>query len=870
MQKVRLPSYIKPERYKLLVKPDLESFTFEGEEMITLVLDKSVSSITLHAKELKVFDVSYRSKKYEVRSKAVKYDPKSETVIFTFSSKLPKGRGELSLKFKGILNDKMRGFYRSRYTHQNKEKHLATTQFEATDARRAFPCFDEPAQKAVFDVTIMVPAGMTAISNTVETSVKEHAGGYKAVSFAPSPKMSTYLLAFIVGDFEFIEGWAKPHPKADKSANYNPKGTQIRVFVTPGKKHQAKFALDCAIKTLEFYNKYFDIPYPLPILDLIAIPDFSHGAMENWGAITYRESALLVDPENSSASNKQWVALVIAHELAHQWFGNLVTMHWWTDLWLNEGFASYIEYLAVDHLFPGWDIWTQFAFNDLGIALKLDALKSTHPIEVEVHHPDEIGEIFDEVSYSKGASVIRMLADYLGEKDFRGGLRRYLKKHAYKNTKTTDLWQALEKISRKPVSKMMENWTRKPGYPVVRIIDQPKSLKLVQSRFFSSPISKKQSKDNTVWQIPLGISKSKIQNPSQALSSKSKIIKKTSSKWIKFNSGESSFARFDYPAQLLEKLHQPIKTKQLPPLDRLGLIRDAFALAESGDLPTTQALELCKHYINETDYTVWVEIISGLNAVENLLFGQDCYGSYQAFAKHVLLKIVNDVGWRPKKNEFHTRSLLRSLVLHAGGNFGIKPVVDNARYLFGQWMDKGKSVKPDLRGVVYNLAALNGNQRQHQFLIKKYNAESLHEEKNRIGRALGQFKDDRLVTKSLKFALSENVRYQDTPGIFMSAWANPYARQAVWQFTKAKWKTILGRYPSSGHMLSRFIKPASYFTSKKHGDEVKNFFKNGKAPGAKRAVEQVLEKIYSNAEWLKRDGEKISNWLEAILKILRA
>src|SRR3989344_3967776 len=291
---------------------------------------------------------------------------------------------------------------------------MATTQFESTDARRAFPCVDEPAAKAVFDVTLMVPDHCTAISNTIPTEVQEHESGYKIMRFAPTPKMSTYLLAFIVGEFEYVEGKTK-------------EAVLVRVFTTPGKKKQAHFALEVTIKTLSFFNEYFAIPYPLPVLDLIAIPDFSSGAMENWGAITYREAALLVDPEHSSAHTKQWVALVIAHELAHQWFGNLVTMKWWTHLWLNEGFASYIEYLAVDHLFPSWQIWDRFVVADLAQALKLDALANTHPIEVPVHHPDEISEIFDAVSYSKGASVIRMLAEYIGEKDFRDGLRHYLR-----------------------------------------------------------------------------------------------------------------------------------------------------------------------------------------------------------------------------------------------------------------------------------------------------------------------------------------------------------------------------------------------------------------------------------------------------------
>ncbi|MBI3231583.1 MAG: M1 family metallopeptidase [Candidatus Doudnabacteria bacterium] len=856
-KQVRLPPYIKPERYKLLVKPDLENFKFEGKETISLVLNKATSSIILHAKELAVTEVWYLVFGIKYQARKIRYDKKAERATFIFRKKLPRGRGELSLKFKGILNDKMRGFYRSRYIHQGKEKHIATTQFEATDARSAFPCFDEPAQKAVFDITVMVPPGLTAISNTIETSIKEHEGGYRAVQFTPTPRMSTYLLAFIVGDFEYIEGKTRD-------------GIAIRVFVTPGKKHQAKFALDCAIKTLEFYNRYFDIPYPLPILDLIAIPDFSHGAMENWGAVTYRESALLVDPVHSSASNKQWVALVIAHELAHQWFGNLVTMHWWTDLWLNEGFASYIEYLAVDHIFPGWDIWTQFSFNDLGVALKLDALKSTHPIEAEVGHPDEIGEIFDEVSYSKGASIIRMLAGYLGETDFRNGLRKYLKKHSYANAKTEDLWKAFEDVSKKPVKEIMQNWTKEPGYPLIRIVDGPKNYKLVQSRFFSSPISKKQSKDETVWQIPFKVKSGpsaslrtgKLKVESFLQRSKKLNVRKNERAWTKFNLGETSLIRVDYPAQILEKLHEPIKKKQLSTLDRLGIIRDAFALAESGDLPTTQALELLQAYKNETDYTVWVEVLSGLNCLNNLLYGQPCHKNFKKFARSILKKIVKHIGWRAHKNEKHTKGLLRSLVLHSAGSFGESATIGRAQYLFGQWMNKNRQIKPDLRGVVYSLSAEYGGRKEQEFLIKRYQNESLHEEKNRLGRALGQFKDTGLIIKSLKFALSGHVRYQDTAGIFSSVWTNPEGRLSAWKFTRAHWKTLLERYPSSGHMLGRFIKPASQLASKKHGNKIKVFFQKHKPPGARRSVEQVLEKIYSNDAWIKRDHDKIERWLK--------
>ena len=848
MNKIRLPKHIKPERYQLTIKPDLNGFTFTGSETIFLRLEKSTREITLHAKDLKIFDVEYSAKSQKVKPAQIKYDKKAETATFIFKRALKPGQGRLALSFAGVLQDNMRGFYRSRYTHQGKEKHMATTQFEATDARRAFPCFDEPAQKAIFDVTLMVPKDMTAISNTIETSIAEHEAGYKVVKFAPSPKMSTYLLAFIVGDFEFIEGKTKD-------------GVLVRVFVTPGKKHQAKFALETSIKVLEFYNQYFDIPYPLPVLDLIAIPDFSHGAMENWGAVTYRESALLVDPEHSSASNKQWVALVIAHELAHQWFGNLVTMEWWTHLWLNEGFASYIEYLAVDHVFPSWDIWTQFAYADLGVALKLDALKHTHPIEIEVGHPDEIGEIFDEISYSKGASVIRMLAGYLGEKDFRDGLRHYLKKHSYKNASTIHLWEAFEKISKKPVRKVMENWTSKAGYPIIHVMEKSGSLHFNQSRFYSSPLSKKSGNDKTLWQIPVDIFNLKSKRRQHILFGQSRFLAPgfKNGEPIKINLNETGYFRVKYSAQMLESLKSFVKSKQISALDRLGLVRDVFALAESGEKPTAEVLDFLSCYENETDYTVWVEIISGLSSLKNLLHGQAAYPKFQEFCLKLLQKISKEIGWQKKKLESHTAGLLRSMILSQLIGFGHKPTIAHGQKIF-----KSGKIPADIRSVAYQAQAAAGSEKAFNQFVSMYVKETLSEEKNRIGRALAQFKDPKLLKKTLEFDICEHVRIQDTQMIFAGVWANTGGRQMAFEQTKKNWPLLLKRYPSSGHMLNRFIKPAASFTTEKQAQMVKEFYKKHPAPGAERSIEQTLEKILSNAAWLERDLQMIVKFLSKI------
>ncbi|MBI2019080.1 M1 family metallopeptidase [Candidatus Daviesbacteria bacterium] len=819
---VRLPAHIKPERYEIILRPNLQDFTFTGEETIFFTTDKSIKEITLHSVDLEI----------ESMGAKIKYDKASETVSLIFPKPIPKGKDKIKLTFKGILNDKMRGFYRSQYTHEEEVKHLATTQFESTDARRAFPCFDEPAQKSIFDVTLMIPSHMTAISNTVESEVWEHETGIKAVKFESTPKMSAYLLAFIVGEFESVE---------KKSEN----GILVRVFTTPGKKEQGRFALDVACKCLDFYEDYFGIKYPLPVLDMIAIPDFAAGAMENWGAVTYRESRLLIDENLSSSANKQWVALVIAHELAHQWFGNLVTMEWWTHLWLNEGFASFIEYLAIDHIFPKWDIWTQFVATEMGDAFALDSLENTHPIEVEVGHPAEISEIFDKVSYAKGASILRMLMSYLGDEDFRKGLKFYLEKYAYSNAKTEDLWASLEAVSGKPVGKIMQNWTSKPGHPVVRVqgisklapndIGVGDRVELTQSRFFSSAVSKKQVKDTTVWSIPLNgclMDKNTIGIPATG---------------EKLNKGETSLVRIAYPKGYLKD--------ELGPSDRLGIIRDAFDLAQAGETETADALELASTYTAEKDYTVWAEITSQISKVDSLLAYEGFYSDFMSYGQKLYQDIAKRMGWEKKAGESHTDSLLRGMVLYKLGSFGDGETIKKAQELFG------KNIDPDLRGIVYNLVAENGEEKEYQQLIQMYKDESNQQEKDRIGRSLGLFKSEKILGKALQFSISKFVRYQNSLQIIASVWTNPRGRYLAWEFVKANWQMLKERY-AGGHYFTKVFGPAGEFTKLSDAKDIEKFVKANPTPEAKRTIAQALEQIYSNADWLKRDRENIKKFLE--------
>jgi puromycin-sensitive aminopeptidase len=845
---VRLGSLVFPTHYTITLKPDLESHVFEGEETITLTITKPTKEITLHSKDLNILSAVVSVGKENIPAEDISYDAKKETATFAYPRLLLKGSVKLHIVFQGVLADNMRGFYKSKYVVEGKDRWMATTQFEATDARRCIPCFDEPTHKAVFDVHLVIPNTKTAISNTLPHTIKEHEAGYKIVSFESTPKMSTYLLAFIVGDFEYLEGETK-------------RGVKVRVFTTPGKKKQGKFALDCGVRALDFFESYFGIKYPLPVLDMIAIPDFASGAMENWGAVTYRQT-ILIDEKNSSLANRQWIAIVVAHELAHQWFGNLVTMEWWTDLWLNEGFASYIEYLATDALFPQWNIWSQFLLSDHGPALRLDALLHTHPIEVEVHHPDEIGEIFDEVSYSKGAAVIRMLAEYMGEKNFRTGLQQYLKAHSYKNTRTIDLWESFEKASKLPIKKMMQAWTRTPGYPVVSVSKKGEKLILSQERFFMSPLSEIKAKSTQRWMIPVAVETNRGKQKPVLMSARTVSVPKPVNGWIKLNPTETALFRTAYSKELLADLKAPISNQILSPIDRLGVIRDLFALAESGKKPTTDFFEMLGAYTQETEYIVWGEILSGLGKI-NHLFSDAVYNTQiKKYALEVVSSRIEFVGWKKKANENSEMTFLRSAVLYAAGQYGHVQTIEMAQKLFKQRIKD--IIDPDLRGVVYALVAENGTEKEWAELAEMYREASVNEEKNRISRALAQFTSEKLLKKTLAFSLGQDVRSQDSPTMIAHVLGNKKGTHIGWDFIQKNWKELLKRYSSGGHMLPRLIAPLAFFSDTQKAKEIKAFFKKNPVPGAARTLLQVDEKILLNAAWKKRDGKNIQNWLKSL------
>ncbi|TNN37896.1 Puromycin-sensitive aminopeptidase [Liparis tanakae] len=884
---VRLPTDVYPVNYGLCLKPDLIDFTFEGKLEALVEVTQATNQIVMNCADIDIITASFVPQGgEEINATGFNYQNEDEKVTLSFPSALQKGSGTLKIDFVGELNDKMKGFYRSKYTSANGEsRYAAVTQFEATDARRAFPCWDEPAIKATFDIVLIVPKDRVALSNMNVIDRKPYPEDENLVEmkFATTPIMSTYLVAFVIGEYDFVESQSSD-------------GITVRVYTPIGKAEQGKFALEVATKTLPFYKDYFDVPYPLPKIDLIAIADFAAGAMENWGLVTYRETALLIDPKNSCSSSRQWVALVVGHELAHQWFGNLVTMEWWTHLWLNEGFASWIEYLCVDHCFPEYDIWTQFVSADYTRALDLDALDSSHAIEVNVGHPSEVDEIFDAISYSKGASVIRMLHNYTGDEDFRKGMNAYLLKFQHKNASTEDLWDCLEQASGKPIAAVMSSWTKQMGFPIIEVEEEQQGddrvLKISQKKFCASgPHS---GEDCPSWMVPVSICTSedpkctKLKVLLDRAETTITVSGVAPEQWVKprwlrahstrpdpltpltprprrvlqVNPGTVGFYRIQYSTAMLERLLPGVRDLSLQPVDRLGLQNDLFSLSRAGMISTVEVLKLMEAFVNEPNYTVWSDLSCNLGVLSSLLSHTDFHEDIQEFIRDLFTPIGLELGWDCKPGEGHLDALLRSLVLGKLGKAGHKPTLEEARRRFRDHVE-GKPVLPaDLRSPVYLTVLKHGDSATLDTMLKLHKQADMQEEKNRIERVLGAISAPDLIQKVLSFALSEDVRPQDTVSVIGGvAGSSKQGRKAAWKFVKDNWEELYNRY-QGGFLISRLIKlTVDGFAVDKMAAEVKSFFDSHPAPSAERTVQQCCENINLNVAWLKRDADDIAQYL---------
>ncbi|HYY47073.1 MAG TPA: ERAP1-like C-terminal domain-containing protein, partial [Thermoplasmata archaeon] len=772
----------------------------------------------------------------------------------------PKGPATLRLVFSGVLNDELAGFYRSRYTMSDgTEGFMAATQFESTDARRAFPCWDEPATKAVFEVSLVVPRGMTAVSNTPMAEGKDLGDGNRLIRFGETPRMSTYLVAFAVGPLAALERRART-------------GAKVGVWALPDRIAHGRWALDESIRILDYLNEYYGVPYPLPKLDHIALQDFAAGAMENWGAITYRERILLFDPATSSAQTRQNIVDVIAHETAHMWFGDLVTMAWWDDLWLNESFATWMGTKTVGALHPEWEMWTQFLDNDIVRGLALDGLRSSHPIEVPVHHPAEIREIFDDISYSKGASILRMLEQFLGEDKFRRGIRNYLRAHAYGNAQTEDLWDALGAASKQPVKVLMGTWTRQTGFPLLDAKVTRKAgtakISVSQSRFLYTHILGS-SKDPTRWKVPVRILRAGQKKPTAFLlstASESKPLGRSrraeKDDWVKVNAGQSGFYRVNYPPEEWERLQRAVEAGELGPEDRIGLQNDAHALTRAGYLPATRLLELTSAYRNEDDASGWRIIADSLHDVETLIADEPYFDKFDAYGRELFRSAGKRVGWDAKPGEGHLDALKRTTVLLRLGHHGEAWALDEASKRFARFLKDPATLPPDLRAVVYSLTAQGADESTYESLWDLKRKAALQEEQVRLLLALTYPRDPRLLQETLRRSLTDEVRSQDAVLVITSvASARPsVGRDLAWNFVEANWDELYRRYAESGFLIRRLVQIAQEFSTPDAAKDLERFFRGREAPEVRRAVQQAIEKIRVNAAWRKRNAKGLADW----------
>ncbi len=838
----RLAKEYRPKKYQLNLSLYPDEMNFAGTVKIEGHLEDARSDITLHSKDLKIVSVSINGKDAKF-----KLDPGNDQLIVLSNKLLNAGSQLVEIKFSGTITDPMNGIYPCRFNYQGQAQKLLGTQFESHHAREAFPCIDEPAAKAVFELTLNTPAGETVVANTPikSQSTKDKR---QVTEFEPTPIMSSYLLAFVVGNVKYLEAKTK-------------RGTLVRTYATPDNYKFTQFSLDMAVKTLEFFEDYFKIPYPLAKCDFVALPDFAAGAMENWGCITFREADLLVDPENTSLPQKERVAVVVAHELAHQWFGNLVTMDWWSDLWLNEGFASWIEYLAVDHEFPEWNMWAQFVTEDLIRGQSLDALANTHPVEVEIPHPDEIRNIFDAISYSKGASVIRMLHAYLGPKDFQRGLQTYLNRYKYANASTDDLWATLEEVSKKPVSEFMSAWTKQAGFPVVHASRRSDTIDLKQERFFFSTRERKSMQDKTLWPVAINAT-DRADNFTLTKAHDRWKIGDTNA--VKLNRDQTGFYMVRYDESWLDELSAGIKAGSLSEIDRLGLLSEAFTLAKAGYLPTVSALNLLGSFTQESSLPVWEIILGQLGSVRRVMEDDKLRELIKPYVGELVAKQHDRLGWKESDSDSHQDKILRPIML-GQASFAQNPdVVKECLARFDK-MKQPSDENPDIRPVVYGTAAREGDSKTYDKLFEFYTKSDSAQEKGILTGALTGFKQPELVKRALDTIRTDEVRLQDvlywTGGLF----ANRHGKKQAWDWMTDNWDWIEEKFGNDIMMMTGFpLQSARAFTSEADAKRYEKFFSKVNKGGLDRPIKQGLETILWQSDWKKRDAAAInqffSNW----------
>jgi aminopeptidase N len=852
----RLPESAVPENYKLTVTPAFDKNNFAGDEAIQVRVLKPTSQIVLHSADIEIGKAAIVAGG-KSQTPAITFDKEKETATFAVGKELQPGVVTLEIKYVGILNDQMRGFYLGKDAQGRK---YAVTQLEATDARRAFPCFDEPAYKATFDITVIADEGLTAISNTKTISDEPGPGEKHTVRFATSQKMSSYLLAIAVGNFEYIEGEAE--------------GIPIRVYSTPGKKQLGAFALQVTENALAYYNRYFGIKYPYGKLDLIALPDFSAGAMENIGFITSREADLQLDEQHTTLAQKKNVAIVVIHEIAHQWFGDLVTMSWWDDVWLNEGFATWMEGKPLDAWKPDWNVGLDEVsrgdiLTTLG-ALNVDSLASTRAIHQPVETPGQIQELFDGIAYGKAAAVLRMIEAYIGPENFRAGVNEYLKRHAYGNATADDFWVTLAQVSKKPVDQIMATFVKQPGVPMVSLKAQctgnSTTLSMRQERYFYDR-AKLDAPNDQLWQIPVCLKTGPAVASGDSAQRCELLTKREESftlpgcsAWVLGNAGGTGYYRTGYEPDAVHALAGDAESA-LTPQERILLLIDTWASVRVGRQPVGDYLTLAEGVQTESSTAVLSLVLAEVGGIGRYLVNDDDRAAYQLWIRNTLSPVAKRIGWEPKPGESEDQKYLRSRLLGALGGSGHDPeAIAVAQKLTQQALQDFNSVPGELVAAAFGIAASNGGPDLYDKMLAATKNPKSPEQYYLYLYTLSNFTQPPLVQRTLALAISPEVRSQDSLGVIGSVMAHTEGEKLAWNFVRSHWDEV---QKAGGPFASASVQDSvGTFCDAEMKDQVQEFFSAHPSSAAERTFRQSMERITNCIAMKTEQSGQLASWLQ--------
>ena len=828
----RLPRTVVPSRYRLVLEPNLDTATFSGTVSIDVTTSDGADSVTLNAVELSIDSV-------RVSGTEVTFHLDADTERLIIDAPLDTGAAVvIDIAFTGTLNDKLRGWYRSTFTDQaGDERVIATTQMEVTDCRRAFPCFDEPDFKAVFDIALIVEPDLLAISNGAEVSRATRDDGKQIIAFKPTMIMSTYLVALIVGPLEATEP-------------VDVDGVPLRVIHVPGKGHLTEFGLEIGAFSLRWYQEYYGIPYPSDKVDMIALPDFAAGAMENLGCITYRENALLADPKTATQLELQRVADVVAHEIAHMWFGDLVTMKWWNGIWLNEAFATFMEIACCDAFRPDWLRWTAFSL-ERSAAFETDSLDSTRSVEFPVEAPDECEGMFDVLTYQKGGSLLRMLEQYLGTEEFRRGIGVYLQKHAYGNTETGDLWDAIEQANPSiPVRALMDSWIWQPGYPLISARLDGSELVLNQQRF-----AYVDTDDPTLFVVPIHLNVDGAESKVLLDTAQARVMLPSHEATVIVNAGGHGFMRVAYDDKLRDRLSGPALS-QLSVIERYNLVDDAWNAVIAGRLAASDFLVFVEAFGDDRDLAVWQAIVIGLRGLGRLIDGPP-YAALQQRIAALVSPVVEDLGWWPADDEPDLTSKLRGLLVNV---LAVQGNDAEAQARCRKMLDD-PSTDPELSAAAANAVASIGTDDDFDDYTQRFRSAETPQLKLRYMNALAEFPTEPQIRRAIDVALSSDVKTQDAPFLLNRCIANRQHGAMAWETVRRKWPELLERFPNN--TIVRMVSSITTLTTPHLVADVQSFFAEHPIPQSAKTLEQLLERQRVNANLRAREAEPLAAALQA-------